>query len=309
MNPLISVIVVNYNGLRFLKPCLSSLVCQSFKESEIILVDNGSSDGSPDYVRKHFPSVTLLETGENRGFGGGVNAGIAIAKGEFILTLNNDITADGRLLEEIHKPMLCDPDIGMCGAKMLLPDGRIYSAGILIFRSGAAMDRGIYEPDTGKYDRDEEVFGSCAGATLYRRAMLDKIGLFDEDFFLYMEDVDLAFRGQLAGWRCRYVPAARVVHEYGGTAGINSDISVYFGNRNLLWYVIKNFPPRLFLSCFPWIFGRACADIPYYIVKGKGKAILKAKIDTIRGFPAMIKKRGTIRKEIPYSEITKWIRK
>jgi GT2 family glycosyltransferase len=308
MIPLISVIVVNYNGLRFLRPCLSSLVCQSFKESEIILVDNGSSDGSPDYVRQHFPSVILVETGKNRGFGGGVNAGIAIARGEFILTLNNDIIADIHLLEEIHKPMLCDPDIGMCAAKMLLPDGRIYSAGICIFRSGAAMDRGIYEPDNGKYDREEDVFGSCAGTTLYRRSMLDTIGLFDEDFFLYMEDVDLAFRGQLSGWRCRYVPAARVIHEYGGTAGINSDISVYYGNRNLLWYVVKDFPARLFLSWFPWIIGRACADIPYYFVKGKGKAILKAKIDGIKGLPAMIKKRRTIKKEISDTGISKWIR-
>jgi len=307
MDPLISVIVLNYNGLRFLEPCLSSLFCQTFKDFEIILVDNGSSDGSSDYVRQHFPSVVLVETGKNLGFAGGTNAGITIAQGEYILTLNNDTIADIHFLEELHKPMLRDPDIGMCASKMLFPDGRIYSTGISIFRSGAAMDRGIFEPDNGKYDAHEEVFGPCAGAALYRRSMLDTIGLFDEDFFLYMEDVDLAFRARLSGWQCRYVPAARVIHVHGGTAGVNSEISVYYGNRNLIWYTIKNFPARLFLTSFPWFFGRNCGDIPYYFLKGRGRAILKAKIDAVRGLHTIIKKRKTVEKKISYADLRKWI--
>ena len=307
MYPLISVIVLNYNGLRFLEPCLSSLFCQTFKDFEIILVDNGSSDGSSDYVRQHFPSVVLVETGKNLGFAGGTNAGITIAQGEFILTLNNDTITDIHFLEELHKPMLRDPEIGMCASKMLFPDGRIYSTGISIFRSGAAMDRGIFEPDNGKYDSKEEVFGPCAGAALYRRSMLDTIGLFDEDFFLYMEDVDLAFRARLSGWKCRYIPAARVIHIHGGTAGVNSEISVYYGNRNLIWYTIKNFPARLFLTSFPWFVGRNCADIPYYFLKGRGKAILKAKIDAVRGLHTIIKKRKTVERKISDANIRKWI--
>ncbi len=309
MGPLISVIVLNYNGLRFLEPCLSSLLCQNFEEFEIILVDNGSSDGSTNFIREHFPSVILVDTGKNMGFAGGTNAGIQAAKGRFILTLNNDTVADIALLKEIQKPMLRDPDVGMCASKMLFPDGRIYSTGISIFRSGAAVDRGIFEPDAGKFDCEEEVFGPCAGAALYRRSMLDEIGIFDEDFFLYMEDVDLAFRARLSGWKCRYVPTAQVIHEHGGTAGVNSDISVYYGNRNLLWCTAKNFPVRIFLVCFPWILGRNCADIPYYFLKGKGRAILKAKIDAIKGLRTMIKKRNLSERKISNLEIRKWIQK
>jgi GT2 family glycosyltransferase len=309
MNPLISIIVLNFNGLRFLEPCLSSLLSQTFKEFEIIFVDNGSSDGSADAVRQRFPTVTIVETGKNLGFAGGTNAGIRIAKGEYILTLNNDTVADSHLLEEIQKPMVGNPAVGMCAAKMLFPDGRIYSTGISLFRSGAAMDRGIFEPDTGHYDHEDEVFGPCAGAALYRRSMLDTIGLFDEDFFLYMEDVDLAFRARLSGWSCRYVPAARVIHVHGGTAGVNSDISIFYGNRNLVWFSVKNYPLRLFLSCSPWIFGRNCADIPYYFLMGKGTVILRAKIDIIRGLPAMIKKRGRVVKKIPDADIRKWIQR
>lgn len=309
MVPLISVIVVNYNGLRFLEPCLSSLISQTWTEFEIILVDNGSSDGSADYIMQHFPSVTLVETGKNTGFAGGANAGICKASGEYILTLNNDTVADPAFVQEILQPMLHDPCVGMCAAKMLFPDGRIYSTGINIFRNGAGVDRGIFEPDTGNYEREDEVFGPCAGAALYRRLMLDEVGLFDEDFFLYMEDVDLAFRARSSGWGCRYVPSARVIHVYGGTAGVESDLSVYYGNRNSLWCIIKNFPARLILGACPWILWKNLADIPFYFFQGKGQTILRAKLDAVKGFPGMLEKRRGIQRTVPDTEISKWIQK
>ena len=139
------------------------------------------------------------------------------------------------------KPM-ADADVGMCASKMLFPDGRINSTGICISRSGAAWDRGMFEPDRGQYDLEEEVFGPCAGAALYRKEMLEEIGLFDEDFFLYMEDVDLAFRGRLAGWKCIYVPEAKVYPPSWRNSRFGSDLSVYYGNRNVIWYAIKDFP-------------------------------------------------------------------
>ena len=307
MNPLISIVIVNFNGLRYLGPCLSSLGIQSYEPCEIILVDNGSLDGSAGYVRTHFPGVILVETGINRGFAGGTNAGIKEAHGEFILTLNNDTIADTKFLENIVKPMIADSRIGMCASKMLFPDGRINSTGICISRSGAAWDRGIFEADTGQYEDESEVFGPCAGAALYRRAMLDEIGLFDEDFFLYMEDVDLAFRARRAGWLCRYIPAAQVIHIHGGTSGINSEISVYYGNRNLLWYVIKNFPVRTLLICLPWIIGRNCGDIPFYIHQGRWRAIFRAKFDSVKGIRTMWRKRKIHEHDIPREEIEKWI--
>lgn len=307
MSHLISVIIVNYNGLRFLEPCLSSLANQSYNNFEIILVENGSSDGSADFVRQHFSRVILVETGKNLGFAGGMNAGIRIAKGEFILTLNNDTVVDPHLLEEIQKPMILDPKTGMCATKMQLSDGKINSTGICISRSGAAWDRGMNEPDTGQYDALEEVFGPCAGAALYRRSMLDTIGLFDEDFFLFMEDVDLAFRARLAGWKCTYVPAARLMHIHGGTAGFKSDMSIYYGSRNLIWYVVKNFPWQTLFISLPWIIGRNCAVVTYYILKGKGQVIIRAKIDTLKGLRHTMEKRKFIKRKITLSEIDRWI--
>ena len=206
----ISVVVLNFNGKQYLHDCLSSLALQTCMDFEVIVVDNGSSDGSVEYLRGNFPWVKVVRNEENLGFAEGTNSGIREAKGDLILTLNNDTKADKDFIKRLIEPM-SETKVGMCASKMLFPDGRINSAGICISRSGAAWDRGMFEPDTGQYNQEEEVFGPCAGAALYRKEMLEEIGLFDEDFFLYMEDVDLAFRGRLAGWKCIYVPEAVVL--------------------------------------------------------------------------------------------------
>lgn len=304
---MISVIVVNFNGQRFLDSCISSLLAQSYTDFEIILVDNGSADGSVDFVRSAYPSVRIIENTENRGFAGGVNDGIRDSGSDYILTLNNDIIADRGFLEELVKPMDANPLVGMCAAKMLFPDGRINSTGICISRSGAAWDRGIFEEDKGQYGNEEEVFGPCGGAALFRKKMLDEIGLFDEDFFLFMEDVDLAFRARLAGWKCMYVPEAKVIHFHGGTAGFRSDLSIYYGNRNNVWHVIKNFPLKKLFFYSPWIIGRNCAIIPYYIAKGNGRAIILAKIDALLGIRIMLRKRKGILRSDSEPEIEGWV--
>ena len=306
-SPLISIIIVNFNGLYFLDPCLSSLTAQSFKNFEIIIVDNASHDGSVEFIREHYPEVRVFIQKENLGFAEGSNAGIREAHGEFILTLNNDTVVSPDFISELVKPMVNDPSVGMCASKMVFPDGRINSTAICISRSGAAWDRGGGESDHGQYDSAEEVFGPCAGAALYRRSMLDEIGLFDEDFFLFMEDVDLAFRARLSGWKCWYVPTARVVHIHGGTAGFRSDISVYYGNRNLLWYVVKNFPLRTLILSSPWIITRNCADVLYYILCGKGYTIIRAKYGMMKGFISMVRKRKGIHRQVTAHEIEKWI--
>jgi len=306
-DPLISVIIVNFNGFRFLEPCLSSISSQSYRHFEIIFVDNGSSDSSADFVKEHFPSAVVIATGKNLGFAGGTNAGIRKARGEFILTLNNDTVADPQFLENLIKTMIADPGVGMCASKMIFPDGRIYSTGICVSRSGTAWDRGIFENDTGQYESETEVFGPCAGAALYRRTMLEEIGLFDEDFFLFMEDVDLAFRARMASWCCRYIPSAKVIHIHGGTAGVNSDISIYYGNRNLLWCVIKNFPLRTLLVSLPGIIYRNCADIPFYFLQDKGWTIIRAKIDSLKGIPRMWRKRRTGLSGVSRHNIERWI--
>jgi len=306
-HPLISVIIVNYNGKKFLSDCLNSIFHQTYFPFEVIMVDNASHDGSVEYVQQNFPDVKMLTQSTNLGFAGGTNAGIRQAGGEFILTLNNDTIVILDFIDELAKLMISDPFVGMCASKMIFPDGRINSTAICISRSGAAWDRGMGEPDQGQYDVAEEVFGPCAGAALYRRTMLDEIGLFDEDFFLYMEDIDLAFRARLSGWKCMYVPSARVIHVHGGTTEPASDISVYYGNRNLLWYTVKNFPKRTLLIFIPWIIVRNIAVIPYYFLKSKGRAIIRAKVDSVKGLPRMIKKRQSIKQTISDGAIEKWI--
>lgn len=305
--PLVSVVIVNYNGKRFLQDCLSALQNQTYRHFEVILVDNASHDGSVQFTEENFPSVRIFVQDTNLGFAGGSNAGIRISKGEFILTLNNDTIVSPDFIQELLQPMLSDPGIGMCGSKMVFPDGRINSTAICISRCGAAWDRGSGEPDQGQYDTAEEIFGPCAGAALYRRTMLDDIGLFDEDFFLFMEDVDLAFRGRMAGWKCRYVPGAKVVHIHGGTAIPRSAIAIYYVNRNTLWFVMKNFPVRTLIISIPWILGRNCVVLPYYLLSGKFLTVIKAKADALKGLPVMIHKRREINKKIPEKTIEKWI--
>jgi len=203
LKPHISVVIVNYNGARFLRDCLDSLHSQTRQDYEIILVDNCSTDRSIEIITHDYPGITLIRNSTNRGFAAASNQGIRVARGDYILSLNNDTRLSPRFLDEIIHPMEDDPRVGICASKMLYPDGRINSAGTCISRSGAAWDRGMSEPDRCQYDSIEEVFGACAGAALYRREMLDEIGLFDEDFFMYMEDVDLSFgRGLPAGHAC-----------------------------------------------------------------------------------------------------------
>jgi len=304
---LVSVIIVNFNGKRFLQDCLSSIQKQTYTPFEVILADNASHDGSVEFIQEHFPSVKIFIQKENLGFAGGSNAGIREAHGKYILTLNNDTIVPPDFISELVKPMMQDPSVGMCASKMVFPDGRINSTAICISRSGAAWDRGGGEQDHGQYNNAEEVFGPCAGAALYRRSMLDEIGLFDEDFFLFMEDVDLAFRARLSGWKCMYVPMARVVHIHGGTTGFRSEISIYYGNRNLVWYVMKNFPLQTLVLSSPWIITRNCADIPYYFLHGKGLAIIRAKLEMMKGFLLMVRKRKGIKRRVPVADIEKWI--
>lgn len=305
--PLVSVVIVNFNGKRYLEACLSTLAAQTFRDFEVIVVDNASQDGSVEHLETQFPWVRVIRNRTNLGFAGGSNEGIRHAHGDFILTLNNDTMAESRFIECLVKPMLSDESAGMCASKMLLPDGRINSAGICLSRSGSAWDRGRFEPDTGQYDRQQEVLGACAGAALYKKKMLDEIGLFDEDFFLYMEDVDLAVRAKLAGWKCIYVPGAVVYHHHGGTAGFGSSLSVYYTNRNVIWYAVKGFPTGLLLASLPWMVARNLAIIPYYALRGKGMIILRSKLDALLGLPRMLKKRKRIVRRIPDREFKRYI--
>jgi GT2 family glycosyltransferase len=165
----------------------------------------------------------------------------------------------------------------------------------------------MLQEDVAAADRAEEVFGPCAGAAMYRKEMLLDIGLFDEDFFLYMEDVDLAMRGRLAGWRCMYVPFAKVVHHHGGTAGEGSDLTIFYGNRNIIWYTVKCLPAGLLLAYLPWIVCRNIAVMVHYMALGKGQLILKSKLSALVGLPRMVRKRKAVVRRAQSNEIARFI--
>lgn len=291
LKPRISVVIVNYNGARFLKDCLDSLHAQTISDFEIVIVDNNSLDRSVRIITEAYPDVVLIRNKANLGFAAGTNQGIRVAQGEYILTLNNDTRVEPSFLEEIVGPMDDDLRVCICASKMLLPDGRINSTGLCISRSGAAWNRGMFERDSGQYAQQEEVFGASAGAALYRKTMLDEIGLFDEDFFMYMEDVDLSFRARLAGWKCLFVPTAVVYHHHGGTAEYGSDMAVYYGNRNIIWMVVKNYPTGFLITSLPWIIGRTIGVIGYYALKGQVRVIVSSKINAMRGLNLSVRKR------------------
>ena len=203
--PTTTVIIPNWNGQHLLAPCLLALAAQTNQDREVVLVDNGSQDGSVEWVRSRFPTVRLLAQERNLGFAAAINQGILASNSRYVVTLNNDTEPEPNWLAALVSAAENDPTVGMCASKMLFADrpGIINSTGICLDRAGIAWDRRGGEPDDGREIEPVEVFGPCGGAALYRRAMLDQIGLFDEDFFAYLEDVDLAWRaGKQDGAAC-----------------------------------------------------------------------------------------------------------
>jgi GT2 family glycosyltransferase len=215
------VIIVSWNGLHFLKECLSSLERQTYPFYETILVDNGSTDGSVAYVKSHFPAVRIIELDRNVGFAKANNFAMEEAlrqKINYIALLNNDTKADRRWLEHLIQAAKTDAKIGMCASKMLfMSEPTIVDSTGHVFLSGKIGDRGHSEVDSGQYDDKTDVIGACAGACLYRREMLEEIGLFDESFVTYYEDAELSWRAHNRGWKAKYVPEAVVLHHHGGT--------------------------------------------------------------------------------------------
>lgn len=252
--PIASIIIPHWNGRSHLDDCLTALRQQTATDFEVILVDNGSSDGSQAYVRQQFPEVRLLELGENLGFTGACNAGYAASQGEFVILLNNDTAVDPHWLAEIVRVLRQQPDVGAIASKMLLFDQRdhFHTAGDTYRLDGIPGNRGVWQQDVGQYDVEEDVFGACGGSAAYRRTMLDEIGFLDDDFFFSCEDVDLSWRAQLAGWRVRYVPTAVVYHKLKASAG-SGVTSSYHDGRNFLYLIWKNYPSSLLRRHWPAI--------------------------------------------------------
>ena len=325
LSPLVSVIVVNWNGEEYLGECLRSLRGQTFSDFEVILVDNGSTDRSVEHVQANFGGwVRILKNAQNKGFSGGNNRGIREACGKYIVLLNNDARADAHWLEELVKIAEENPRVGMLACKIYLQEKSkiLDNAGHLIYPDGLNRGRGRLEVDHGQYEKLEEVFFPSGCASLYRRTMLEEIGPFDEDFFAYGDDTDIGLKGRLAGWKCLYVPQAVVYHRYSRSSGSYSPLKAFYVERNRVWIAIKYFPLSLLLRAPFYTFWRFLLQ-SYGALTGRGAAgkfsrehsrrqliriLIEAYVSAVQGLPRMWKKRKEMKKltRVNPEEILSW---
>ena len=214
--PLTSIIIPNYNGLRFLTPCLDALRAQTYPRmhTEIILVDDASTDNSVAFVAENYPEVKIVQLARNSGLAVGCNAGARAAGGELLVMLNNDTEAEPGWLAALVAAATENPQAGAIASKMLLFDRRdtLHNAGDLMGIDGIPRNRGVWQVDRGQFDAQPQIFGGCGGGVTYRRAAWEQTGGFDERLFMYLEDVDLAWRLRLVGWDAVFAPAARLYH-------------------------------------------------------------------------------------------------
>jgi GT2 family glycosyltransferase len=266
MRPETSVIILNWNGVRLLPECLSALAAQSYRDFDLWLVDNGSIDGSdrlltdleqsvkPSWLESPLPTQAhIIRNLDNTGFAGGNNLAIRESGSRFVVALNNDAMPEPRWLESlVDTAKQAGPQVGMVASTMLFahrPD-IVASAGLSIHRDGLALDRAMGLPAKRVEGfGTRPVFGPSAGAALYTRSLLNDVGLFDERFFSYLEDADLAWRARLRGWRALHNPEARVRHVYSATGGQESPFKRRLISRNRIWTIYKNMPEVL-LRCY-----------------------------------------------------------
>lgn len=248
------VVIPNWNGTDSISDCLASLQSQT-QNTEIIVVDNGSVDGSVEIIKSEFPSVKLLEQSKNLGFAGGVNVGIkqAINDGfEYVALFNNDAVADKNWLKNLVECLNNNKSVGIATGKLIDSQKQnLDSTGDYYTTWGLPYPRGRGEPVGDQYDQTTDIFAASGGASLYRVEMLKQIGLFDEHFFAYYEDVDLSFRAQLAGWKVKYVPAAEAYHQIGASSQKIKGFTTYQTMKNLPAVGRKNVPLSLLPKMLP----------------------------------------------------------
>ncbi|MFN7992058.1 MAG: glycosyltransferase family 2 protein [Bryobacteraceae bacterium] len=310
--PDISVVVINWNGREYLRACLRSLSNQEAADFEVIVVDNGSTDGSVEMMRRDFPAVRVLANTQNRGFCGANNQGFQLARGRFVAILNNDAEVAPGFLAALRRVFDIAPDIGMAAAKVLVYEDprRIDKVGHLIYPDGQNRGRGTGELDTGQYDRLEECLWPDGCAAMYRKSMLDQIGGFDEDLFIFGDDAELGLRARIAGWRCFYVPDAVVRHHRGGAMNAGSTGRIFLIERNRVLLAAKLFPWSLLLLNGYYFTLRAASGL-LAAAAGRGEmtrfpglwnklllawTIVRADVAAIRMLPLTLRKRSEMRR-------------
>jgi GT2 family glycosyltransferase len=294
----VNIVIPNWNGLRFLPACLSSIERQRYSRFQVTVVDNGSDDGSQEYLRTEHPRTHLIALPENRGFSAAVNAGILSSTAPYVFLLNNDTELPQDCLRHLLTAAEELPEFDFFAPRMLNFHDRavLDGAGDGYLRGGAGYRLGTMERDSEVYNQPGTVFGACAGAVLYRRSLFDRIGLFDEDFFAYLEDVDLNLRINRAGNRGYYVPAAKVYHIGSATSGSKiNPFTIKLSTRNSIYVLLKNYPFSLFLRLLPVIMIYQFCWLLFAIKKGQFPAYCQGMGQALTGCAKMRKKRGELR--------------
>ena len=270
----ITIVIPNYNGMQYLKGCLDSLAAQTDQDFEILMIDNGSTDGSVAWVRAHYPKVRIRAYRQNTGFCKAVNAGIRLSRSEYVLLLNNDVVCDPEMVGYLHRGIASRPDAFSCCAKLLqMSDpSRIDDAGAFYNMLGWAFARGKGKPSS-RYDRPGKVFACCAAAAIYARSVFDEIGLFDERHFAYLEDIDVGYRAMRAGYENWYLPQAVVYHAGSATSGSRHNaFKVRLAARNSIFLVRKNMRPAQIVLNLPFFAVGCLIKWAYFQRKGLGGA-------------------------------------
>ena len=262
----------------------------------MVVADNGSRDGTVEWLREAWPSAEVVALPENRGFAAAVNAGVAAGTGEYVALLNNDMELDPNWLAALVESLDAAPDAGSATPKQRSGHDRdrLDGAGDVIAWTGGATRRGFGEPDRGQYDTPGRVFSACAGAALFRRAALADVGPLDESFFAYLEDADWGFRARLRGWSALYVPASLVYHLGGATSGRTPGHERYLIARNHVAFVLKNFPGRWLARFAPLILAELARMLLVATRDGQGGRVLAGWRDAARALPATLRDRRRI---------------
>ena len=289
-----SVVIVTWNGLRHLRCCLPALADQTGVEFETIVVDNGSTDGTAEWIAEAYPRTVLKRLASNHGFSEANNIGFGLAQAQLIATLNNDAVPDSDWLHKLVQAANEHPEAGSFGSRIVLDrdPNIIDSAGVVTDVLGIAWDR--HNAETVGVDAAGEVFGACAGAALYRKALLDETGGFDPAFFAYLEDVDLAWRARWLGWTARYVPESRVVHAHSATGTEESPFKTYHLGRNKVWTIAKNHPTRALFLYGPLLVAYDLASLPITMARQRNLAAVRGRLAGLRSLGPVLRQRKQV---------------
>jgi GT2 family glycosyltransferase len=294
---MLTVAIASYNGHRLLESALPSLAAQSFRDFRVLVVDDASRDDTVEWLRESWPEVDVVVHERNRGITAALNTCLRVPQTPLIGLFNNDVTLDPRCLQELVKALGEHPEAGWAGGKLIDFHERdvIDGAGDVFTWTRAGTRRGHRERDLGQYDEPRAIFGACGGAAVYRRSVLEDVGLFDEDFFAFYEDIDWDLRAQLAGFSCRYVPTAIVYHMGSATIGRGlTDFTRYHLWRNTLWVIAKDLPLGALLRHAHQLLLGQLTNLAVALRDRKLAIWWEAWRDAVYGLPRTLRKRRAI---------------